>query len=83
MNVRFKNGTTDHTFHDVQIFGQRYLPLSQFISKLAVRSSQPSDLFRVQCSPVRSLQPIAVNNTQQWCTACNQTSLRGCSVFQA
>ena len=26
--------------------------------------------------------PSAVNNTQQWCTACNQTSLRGCSVFQ-
>ena len=40
VNVRFKNGTTDHTFHDVQIFGQRYLPLSQFISKLAVRSFQ-------------------------------------------
>ncbi|PIL29141.1 hypothetical protein GSI_09190 [Ganoderma sinense ZZ0214-1] len=59
--VRFKNGTTDPTFHDVQIFGQRSLPLSQFVSKLA---------------------PIAVNTTQQWCTACNQTSLRGCSVFQ-
>nr|VWP02387.1 Palmitoyltransferase PFA3 (EC (Protein fatty acyltransferase 3) [Ganoderma boninense] len=61
VNVRFKNGTTDRTFHDVQIFGQRSLPLSQFISELA---------------------PIAVNSTQQWCTVCNQMSLRGCSVFQ-
>ncbi|KIJ40192.1 hypothetical protein M422DRAFT_32415 [Sphaerobolus stellatus SS14] len=30
---------------------------------------------------ISALAPAAVNNTQQWCTACNQTTLRGCSVF--
>ncbi|KAH9903365.1 phosphoglycerate mutase-like protein [Cubamyces lactineus] len=60
VNMRFKNGTTDPVFHDLTLFGETSLPLSQFISQLA---------------------PIAVNTTQEWCTACNQTSLRGCSVF--
>ncbi|OBZ76808.1 Lysosomal acid phosphatase [Grifola frondosa] len=27
------------------------------------------------------LAPAAVNSTQEWCTLCNQTTLRGCSVF--
>ncbi len=80
VNVRFKNGTTDPTFHDVNIFNQTTLPLSQFISNLAVRCFQSASPFRALTSC--SLQPIAVNTTQQWCTACNQTSLRGCSVFQ-
>ena len=81
VNVRFKNGTTDPTFHDVQIFGQDSLPLSQFVNNLAVRPFRPASiLFRALT--MRSLQPIAVNSTQQWCTVCNQTSLRGCSVFQ-
>ncbi|KAH9929080.1 phosphoglycerate mutase-like protein [Epithele typhae] len=31
---------------------------------------------------VAALAPSAVNSTQEWCTACNQTSLRGCAVFQ-
>ncbi|GBE83510.1 phosphoglycerate mutase-like protein [Sparassis crispa] len=30
---------------------------------------------------IDTLAPIAVNNTQQWCAACNQTTLRGCSVY--
>ncbi|TBU25695.1 phosphoglycerate mutase-like protein [Dichomitus squalens] len=60
VNVRFKNGTTDPTFHDVPIFGQASVPLSQFISTLA---------------------PNAINTTKEWCIACNQTTLRGCSVF--
>ncbi|KAI8989090.1 phosphoglycerate mutase-like protein [Trametes punicea] len=30
---------------------------------------------------VSQLAPIAINTTQQWCTACNQTTLRGCAVF--
>ena len=37
VSVRFKNGTTDPTFHDVPIFGgPASVPLSQFISTLAV-----------------------------------------------
>ncbi|KIJ40191.1 hypothetical protein M422DRAFT_257026 [Sphaerobolus stellatus SS14] len=31
---------------------------------------------------INALAPAAINNTQEWCTACNQTTLRGCSVFQ-
>ncbi|KAH9903364.1 phosphoglycerate mutase-like protein [Cubamyces lactineus] len=60
VNMRFKNGTSDPSFHDLTLFGAASLPLSQFISQLA---------------------PSAVNTTQQWCTVCNQTTLRGCSVF--
>jgi len=30
---------------------------------------------------IDNLAPAAINNTQEWCTACNQTTLRGCSVF--
>ncbi|KAL7284705.1 hypothetical protein ACG7TL_002011 [Trametes sanguinea] len=60
VNMRFKNGTSDPTFHDLTLFGASSVPLSQFISQLA---------------------PIALNTTQEWCTACNQTTLRGCSVF--
>ncbi|CDO77406.1 hypothetical protein BN946_scf184857.g12 [Trametes cinnabarina] len=60
VNMRFKNGTSDPTFHDLTIFGASSVPLSQFISRLA---------------------PIAINTTQEWCVACNQTTLRGCSVF--
>ena len=82
VNMRFKNGTTDPVFHDLTLFGEASLPLSQFISQLAVRF--PS--LTLQCHETISLsmiclQPIAVNTTQEWCTACNQTSLRGCSVF--
>ncbi|KAI0697626.1 phosphoglycerate mutase-like protein [Cerioporus squamosus] len=61
VNARFKNGTTDASFHDLTLFGERSVPLSQFISTLA---------------------GSAVNTTQQWCILCNQTTLRGCSVFQ-
>ncbi|RPD61599.1 phosphoglycerate mutase-like protein [Lentinus tigrinus ALCF2SS1-6] len=61
VNARFKNGTTDASLHDITLFGQQSVPLSQFISALA---------------------GSAVNSTQQWCTVCNQTTLRGCSVFQ-
>ena len=38
VNMRFKNGTTDASFHDLTLFGQTSLPLSQFISELAVRN---------------------------------------------
>ena len=38
VNMRFKNGTTDASFHDLTLFGQASLPLSQFISELAVRN---------------------------------------------
>ena len=39
VNMRFKNGTTDPAFHDLTLFGEPSLPLSQFISQLAVRCS--------------------------------------------
>lgn len=30
---------------------------------------------------IDKLQPIGINNTEEWCIACNQTTLRGCNVF--
>ena len=36
VNARFKNGTTDASLHDIALFGERSVPLSRFISTLAV-----------------------------------------------
>ena len=36
VKMRFKNGTSDPSFHDLTLFGAASLPLSQFISQLAV-----------------------------------------------
>ena len=38
VRLRFKNGTTDGSFHDLSLFGAASVPLSQFISKLQVRA---------------------------------------------
>ncbi|KAF8185919.1 phosphoglycerate mutase-like protein [Mycena galopus ATCC 62051] len=58
VSMKFKNGTTDSTFHPLSLFGSSQISLSEFISKLA---------------------PAAINSTMQWCQACNQHTLRGCS----
>ena len=80
VNMRFKNGTTDPVFHDLTLFGKPQLGLSQFIGLLAVRAVY-CVMFERRLFLSPDAQPSAVNNTQQWCTACNQTVLRGCSVF--
>ncbi|KAJ7677664.1 phosphoglycerate mutase-like protein [Mycena rosella] len=58
VTMRFKNGTAEHTFRPLSIFGKADIPLSEFIGRLA---------------------PAAINSTSQWCQACNQHVLRGCS----
>ncbi|KAJ6562468.1 phosphoglycerate mutase-like protein, partial [Mycena capillaripes] len=58
VSMKFKNGTAEHTFRPLSIFGRPEIPLSDFIARLA---------------------PAAINTTSQWCQACNQHILRGCS----
>lgn len=79
VNFRFKNGTTDGSFHDLPLFGSSSVPLSQFISQLAVCALGHSVCYSLLNT--LKLQPSAVNSTEQWCTVCNQKTLRGCSVF--
>ncbi|KAA1471997.1 phosphoglycerate mutase-like protein [Dentipellis sp. KUC8613] len=63
LTFKFKNGTSDASFHPVTlgVFGANAtsVPLSTFVSQL---------------------QFAAINSTAEWCKACNQTSLRGCST---
>ena len=56
VNMRFKNGTTDPTFHDLELFGSSQVGLSEFIGQLAVRVSRlvGSRLADERCSPPRS-----------------------------
>lgn len=51
-------------------------PVFHTLSLFGTRGGIPISQF------INTLAPIAINTTQQWCTACNQTTLRGCSVFQ-
>ncbi|KAK7042209.1 histidine phosphatase superfamily [Favolaschia claudopus] len=59
IRLKFKNGTDEHDFRTLKIFGKTDVPLSEFISRLT---------------------PVAINTTTEWCSACNQTVLRGCST---
>ncbi|KAF8185901.1 phosphoglycerate mutase-like protein [Mycena galopus ATCC 62051] len=59
LRLKFKNGTDEHEFRTLTMFGKTDVPLSEFISRLT---------------------PVAINNTAEWCVACNQTVLRGCGV---
>ena len=36
VNMRFKNGTTDSKFHDLELFGKSHVGLSEFIGRLSV-----------------------------------------------
>ncbi|KAJ7677659.1 phosphoglycerate mutase-like protein [Mycena rosella] len=58
LRLKFKNGTDEHAFRTLTMFGKTDIPLSEFISRLT---------------------PVAINSTAEWCSACNQTSLRGCT----
>ncbi|KAJ7481838.1 phosphoglycerate mutase-like protein [Mycena latifolia] len=59
LRLKFKNGTDEHEFRTLKMFGKTDVPLSEFISRLT---------------------PVAINSTAEWCSACNQTSLRGCTA---
>jgi len=59
LRLKFKNGTDEHEFRTLTMFGKTDVPLSEFISRLT---------------------PVAINSTAEWCAACNQTVLRGCSA---
>ncbi|KAJ7230858.1 phosphoglycerate mutase-like protein [Mycena haematopus] len=56
--MKFKNGTNEHAFRPLSLFGKSTVSLDDFIERLA---------------------PAAINTTSQWCQACNQLVLRGCS----
>ncbi|KAI0685017.1 histidine phosphatase superfamily [Cytidiella melzeri] len=67
LRLQFKNGTTDPTFHTLNIS----LPFSS-----------PSPIPDIPLSTfITAFEPAAVNTTLEWCLICNQTSDRYCGAL--
>ncbi|KAG1830806.1 phosphoglycerate mutase-like protein [Suillus variegatus] len=60
VSMKFKNGTEDSQFRQLQMFGNTSITFDKF---------------------VQVLDTTTINSTNNWCFSCNQTVLRGCSVF--
>ncbi|KAG1845434.1 phosphoglycerate mutase-like protein [Suillus tomentosus] len=60
VSMKFKNGTEDSQFRQLEMFGNTSITFDKF---------------------VQVLDTTTINSTNNWCFSCNQTVLRGCSVF--
>ncbi|KAI0767321.1 phosphoglycerate mutase-like protein [Fomes fomentarius] len=61
VNFRFKNGTTDASFHDLPLFGSSSVPLSQFISQLAPSAVNSTEQWCTVCNQ-KNLRGCSVFN---------------------
>ncbi|KAG2118200.1 phosphoglycerate mutase-like protein [Suillus discolor] len=60
VSMKFKNGTEDSQFRQLEMFGNTSITFDKFVQELF---------------------DTTINSTNNWCFSCNQTILRGCSVF--
>ncbi|KAG1904522.1 phosphoglycerate mutase-like protein [Suillus fuscotomentosus] len=60
VSMKFKNGTEDSQFRQLEMFGNTSITFDKF---------------------VQVLDSTTINSTNNWCFSCNQTVLRGCSVY--
>lgn len=87
LTFKFKNGTDDSALHPVVLgrFGANTtsVPLSTFTSALEVSLVYLLDPQSRHLPSDNNLQFAAINNTADWCAACNQHTVRPCASQSA